>query len=327
MVVRINMNKKRKPGRTVPEDIIRDRCNKLGLIYVRKFIDKNRTQVCYLCQKHIDKGEIVSAWTHIRTGKYGCPYCSGKYKTTDDFKREVLSIIPDVVIVGEYKNARTKVHTKCINCGHEWHPEARSLLYGQGCPMCARKKKSLLALKTQEQFESDLHSVNPNIVVVGTYAGTHKKIECRCVIHGVEWYSYPANLLNRSAGCPRCAIERFNNTPSSGERKIMDWLDVNKINYVSECSLRGCAYKRPLRFDFYLPDYNIAIEYDGEQHFRPIGWYADDMDSFLNTQKRDSIKDEYCKDNGIDLIRIPYTEYENIDNILNFKIKEGVQPY
>lgn len=65
-----------------------------------------------------------------------------------------------------------------------------------------------------------------------------------------------------------------------------------------------------LPFDFYLPSYNILIEYDGEHHFQPVkGWGGEEK--FKLTQKNDEIKNNYCKDNNITLLRLPYTHTEN----------------
>ena len=77
---------------------------------------------------------------------------------------------------------------------------------------------------------------------------------------------------------------------------------------------------KTLPFDFYIPDLNICIEYDGEQHFEPVDFggkgkeYAEKR--FKAQQKRDNIKTEYCKNNNIKLIRIPYWEFDNVENIL-----------
>ena len=65
-------------------------------------------------------------------------------------------------------------------------------------------------------------------------------------------------------------------------------------------------------FDFYLPQYNICIEYDGEFHYKMIMGY----DEFINQKIRDTIKTVYCKENNIKLIIIPYWEFNNIENIL-----------
>jgi hypothetical protein len=69
-----------------------------------------------------------------------------------------------------------------------------------------------------------------------------------------------------------------------------------------------------------LPDYNICIEYDGIQHFESVDYFGGEL-GFINTQMRDNIKNEYCKNNNIKLIRIPYWDYENIDQILTGHIK------
>ena len=73
---------------------------------------------------------------------------------------------------------------------------------------------------------------------------------------------------------------------------------------------KDCIYQAQLRFDFYLPDYNCCIEYDGIQHFKRTNF---SHDNFEERQKRDEIKNQYCKDNNIVLIRIPYTDLDLID--------------
>lgn len=84
--------------------------------------------------------------------------------------------------------------------------------------------------------------------------------------------------------------------------------------YFTQKSFVGCLSpkKYPLKFDFYLPDYNICIEYDGEQHFYDTsGWFNNY--SFKELCIRDNIKNQYCDNNNIKLIRIPYTDYKKIN--------------
>ena len=103
---------------------------------------------------------------------------------------------------------------------------------------------------------------------------------------------------------------------SRGEEKIGIFLSKNNINFQKEYSFNNCinpSTKARLRFDFYLPKYNCLIEYDGEQHFKKTNFSHED---FKDRQKRDNIKNQYCKDNNIKLIRIPYTEFDNIEEIL-----------
>lgn len=92
----------------------------------------------------------------------------------------------------------------------------------------------------------------------------------------------------------------------------------NKINYQTQYSFQDCRNPKTnalLRFDFYLPDYNCCIEYDGEQHFFCTGYGWNTADKFKQLQYRDSIKNQYCKDNDIKLIRIPYTDKDKINDI------------
>jgi len=74
-----------------------------------------------------------------------------------------------------------------------------------------------------------------------------------------------------------------------------------------------CRNKKELPFDFYLPDYNLCIEYDGIFHYEDI---FDKPYDFKTGKKRDKIKTKYCKDNNINLLRIPYWEFDNIEEIL-----------
>ena len=100
---------------------------------------------------------------------------------------------------------------------------------------------------------------------------------------------------------------------SKGEEKIAQILNNNLITYKKEKTFNDCINPQTnscLRFDFYLPDYNCCIEYDGEQHFCEARGVWNSLESI---KEKDKIKNQYCKNNNIKLIRIPYTDY----NILN----------
>lgn len=100
---------------------------------------------------------------------------------------------------------------------------------------------------------------------------------------------------------------------SKGEVKVREILIEANINFEEQKEYNnlkassGNCYK----FDFYLPDYNCCIEYDGIQHFETTGWQ--DEDGLKKTKERDRIKNQYCKDNNIRLIRIPYTDFNILD--------------
>ena len=100
---------------------------------------------------------------------------------------------------------------------------------------------------------------------------------------------------------------------SRGERKVRLYLENNKIEYEIEKQFKDCRYKNPLPFDFYLPQYNLCIEFDGEQHFISHDFNSKEteekkLENLKIVQLRDQIKNNYCKNNGINLLRIHYDE-------------------
>lgn len=107
---------------------------------------------------------------------------------------------------------------------------------------------------------------------------------------------------------------------SRGEEEVRLWLDEHNFNYVQQHTFDDCVYKGRLRFDFAILDGQskpkVLIEYDGKQHYVPFGYMSDAV-LFDIAQTRDSIKNKYCEDNGIKLLRIPYWDFKNIDEILS----------
>lgn len=105
---------------------------------------------------------------------------------------------------------------------------------------------------------------------------------------------------------------------SFGEERVMEILTKLKIDFVKEktySDLVNPETNQLLRFDFYLPQYNCLIEYDGEQHFTYSGAGWNSKDNYEKTVYRDGLKNQYCIDHNIKLIRIPYTDFDFINEI------------
>lgn len=120
---------------------------------------------------------------------------------------------------------------------------------------------------------------------------------------------------------------RCNNCTSSIsniERKVKEFLEINCINFISQKRFADCVDVRTLPFDFYLVDYNICIEVDGEQHFRGKSRFykSHKKGSIEDRIRKDNIKTEYCKNNNIDLIRLKYDIVRNnqFEEILKTKL-------
>lgn len=101
---------------------------------------------------------------------------------------------------------------------------------------------------------------------------------------------------------------------SVGENKVKQILEQLQIKFVRQKSFEdflNLQTKKPYRFDFYLPDYNCCIEYDGIQHFQTLGWNT--QEKLEETQRKDKLKNDYCKNNNINLVRIPYTDLRRMN--------------
>lgn len=109
---------------------------------------------------------------------------------------------------------------------------------------------------------------------------------------------------------------------SQGEKQIRDFLDKHNIQYKQEFVFKKLDKKR---FDFYLPKNKIVIEFDGKQHFEAVKYFGG-AENLRKQQERDKQKDEFCARNNIKVLRIPYTEQNNINKILSdfLGVKRGV---
>jgi very-short-patch-repair endonuclease len=112
-----------------------------------------------------------------------------------------------------------------------------------------------------------------------------------------------------------------------GEAAIMEWLKKESIVFNHQHRFDDCVGRgrTPLKFDFYVPEKRMCIEFDGEQHFRyrvgmKVGKHTFTAEDIESIKRRDGIKEEYCSRNGIRLIRIPYTKIKSIDKVLEEEI-------
>jgi hypothetical protein len=121
----------------------------------------------------------------------------------------------------------------------------------------------------------------------------------------------------RGQGCPICANEKRSQFfESKGERAVEAWLIENGIEYTKQQMFDGCVDLQPLRFDFYLPQQNRLIEFDGEQHYKFIPRFHTNEEGFDRMKNRDAIKNEFANKHNIQLTRIRWDEQTNIPAIL-----------
>jgi very-short-patch-repair endonuclease len=200
-----------------------------------------------------------------------------------------------------YVNMHTKIKIICPIHGIFEQSSNNHIRKGYGCPDCAGNKP--LDNKRYKERCGIVHN-NYYIYDLVDYKNSTSKVKIICPIHNV--FEQNARKHLNGCGCPSC-------NESKGEKKIKNILESNRIDYETQKTFDGCIYKQKLKFDFYLPEYNMCIEFDGEQHFKPKKHWGgvDNLDKVI---LRDNIKNNYCINNGIKLIRIKYND--DVENIL-----------
>lgn len=253
------------------------------------------------------------AISHLRN--HGCNNC-GIIKQGNDKKMSLSEFIEKSNYIHNYKysydkvsyiNSQTKVIIICPIHG-EFNQIPNSHLKN-GCFKCGRSitgEKNKLGLNNFILNSNKLHNNKYDYSLVDRYEGYNQVINIICKKHGF-FEQKVGNHLSGS-GCINCKN-------SKGEVYIKNILDKYNINHESEKRFDNCKDKRSLPFDFYLPNINMLIEFDGIQHYEAHEFFGGE-EAFEKTKIRDEIKNEYCLNNNIKLLRIPYYEIENIESIL-----------
>lgn len=278
------------------------------------------TKVIIICHTH---GAFEQSPNNHLHGN-GCPQCSQERRISkltgskEDFVRKAIKIHHNYYNYSKVKyiNTKTPVNIICPKHGNFKQPP-KEHLQGYGCILCGRERTIAAHQRDTAWFITQARKVHGNFYDYSKvqYKKSIEPVIIICPTHG-DFKQQPNHHLNVNCGCPRCIM-------STGERKIMAVLNDMKIDYIYEYQIPQ-ENKMPLRFDFYLPEINMAIEYDGEQHFFPVRFNGISTELANNiyqkTIQNDNTKNNYAQINNIKLIRIPYTKIHNVTNILNLEI-------
>lgn len=252
----------------------------------------------------------------------GCSVCGnkrqGKIKTksASAFAEELADVLPDVQLLESYQGAHQKVRCRCKVCGNEWSATPHSLLRPAGCRVCGLRRTHEIQRKSHELFVTELKQANNEILVCGTYRGARQRLLVQCKRCSHTWEAIPIDLLY-GRGCPICKS-------SKGERAIKAWLDAHKIEYTRQQTYDGLYGEggRCLSYDFYLPKFNMLIEYQGEFHDHSASLQTDA--AFARQQVHDISKKQYAIAHNIKLLEIWYYDYSNITTILSHELQNPV---
>jgi len=284
-----------------PQDY-HDLATERGFKWLGPEVANVRTKTRWECPKG-HKWEVM--YSHVRQGS-GCPHCSGLARKEPADYHDLATERGFKWLGPEVAKVRTKTRWECSK-GHQWEAAYNYIQSDGSCPYC-----TVWANKTPQHHhnlatERGFKWLGPEV------ANGHTKTWWECP-KGHKWkmvYSY----IQQGTGCPRCR------KPYKGELRIAEVLNGMGITHEQQRTFVSCKNSRPLPFDFYfvLDGKQYLIEYQGQQHYHPVKYFGGAR-TLRATQKRDAIKAQFAKDNGYHLIVIPYTEYENIEQIVKGEV-------
>lgn len=303
---------------------------KFGKLTIKKRVDnyispKGRIKARW--EAECDCGNIVYSTTaNIKSGRCQCWDCA--HKATGAAKRKniegqtfgYLTVLSIRRTFSKSGKQRTYCYCEC-KCGKRLDVLMDTLMSpGLHSCGCARKE---IANKLSKNIDGMKFGRLTVLKELKEY--TPRRVLCLCDC-GNEIVVIKTDLMSyhtQSCGCLQMEriTEANSNRPivSSKEVLIKNYLEDNNISYISQYYCDDCRDVMPLPFDFALLLINkfILVEYDGKQHFEPIDFFGG-VEGFELRKKHDEIKNKYCHDNKIQLVRIPYTmDDESIINLLN----------
>lgn len=252
-----------------------------------------------------------------------CPFCSNRRvlsgfndlttknkQMSQEFDIYKNKITPDLIVYGGKK----QWWWKC-DYGHLWKSNIENRLRGDGCPYCSNHRVLIgfndIATTHPYILSEWIDELDPTTIT----HGSHKKIQWKCSKCQHTWKASIVKRIVDNKGCPKCKMSHL-------EKCVISFLDNNNIKYIPQYILKECKYKRELKFDFFLPLYNIIIECQGIQHYPQLyqnSKYTNKRHSLYDIeliQIRDQIKRNFCQYKQIKLIEIPFWDINNIPTIL-----------
>lgn len=192
-----------------------------------------------------------------------------------------------------------------------------NFLNGKGCPDCAKDTAASNYKFTAEEVAERIGSYGVEVLNPEDYINQYEKnLKFVCPICG-EIFITSLLYFTQHGGkvCDGCTHKI-----SQGERRIYIYLKEHNITFEREKRFAECKDERPLPFDFFLPEYNMCIEFDGQQHYSG-GFFPTDL---AYTESHDKIKTDYCKSHNIRILRIPYWDMYHIQDILTKELHQDI---
>lgn len=280
-----------------------------------EYIDSH-TKMKYICKQHPNIIQSTK-YNSLQQGK-GCPYCAGKAKHTFEEVKNYFESCGYTLLENIYINANTKMKYKCSHHPNkELYIRYSDLRHGVRCPYCSKVGRKAYE-EIKEEFEAR------GYILVSTkeeYVNSNSVLKYICPKHPNDINTIIYYNFYSGEGCSHCRS-------SKGEKKIKQWLDRQNIKFEQQYRFDDLKDKRKLSYDFWLPKFNMLIEYQGGYHNgkvherNPNKQTKEDLE---NQQYRDELKRKYAQEHNYQLLEIWYWDYENIESILAKELNINAQ--
>ena len=269
--------------------------------------------------------EFTTTWSKFYSqNRRRCDKCGTELRASK--KRRTLGEVKENIakagykyLRGEYKSGKSKITILC-KCGHERTITYNNIFYDNFSGLCLKCADPLYHGSNRLTFNEirELSAARGVELLSEEYKDARTPLRFRCACGAEFETTWNSVVQNDKVRCNTCGRRS-----SSGERAIAVWLKEHDIEYVTEKSFRGLVGTtgRPYHFDFYIPSKNLCIEFDGQQHSKIVDYSGKGDPNHLTavlwtTRIRDWQKTTYCEENGIGLLRIDYTQMEEIPQLL-----------
>lgn len=260
--------------------------------------------------------------SEILSGEDGCPECArlSRHLSIDEVDRRLAK--RSLERVGEYNGVLKKMTCRCKVCEYKWEGKAVNVMGGTGCPNCAAVKNRQPRLSSTE---IDRRLKRAKIEMIGECFYVRDATYFKCKVCENEWKTTLTIIINAGSGCPMCATRK-------SEKEVATLLKKYKVEFIHHQKLHEIMdIKRLLIVDYYLPNHNMIIEYNGHQHYLPVRWHGMSKKKAKSVFKKQKSRDVYvkrlCKKKDITLISIDGRKYnyQNLEPFMKDLIAEHLK--
>ena len=270
--------------------------------------------------------DYETTWKDFKAGRR-CKECDkkrkkefGKHKslTLEEVKNNIKKMDSNYECIDDkYLGSDKPLKLKHLVCGNKITMRYNDFQQGHRCKICSDKNKGKYQIIPYEDVKNYIEKDNEYILLTKkeNYIDASTILKIKHIKCSNDFPKTFSCFKNQNQGCPHCCYIK-----SKKEKEISNYLIENNIEFVFQKKFDDCKDANVLPFDFYIPSKNLIIEYDGRHHYISIPKFGGD--EYLEiVKKHDEIKNKYCKNNSIELLRISYLDDKNIINILDNKLK------